>query len=98
MTKLHKPLLKVPAGQVYVAGKVLHTADDETYVITGDHSIADILRYLVRCASHDADYIRALLEEMYNLTSEVDKTTEISKSLKEALDKIEFLENSANGG
>lgn len=56
MSEIKKDLLKIPCGLTYFsrcggARTAQKVADSETYVMTEEHTVADILRYLISVSS-----------------------------------------------
>lgn len=64
MSEIKVELIKIMSGSQYLVNDKIMVADDETYVITESHTLADILRYVVKCANGDVEHISVLLKLM----------------------------------
>jgi len=61
MSEIKKELFKVPPGIKYFASGKERVADGETFVITKDHTLSDILRFCIQQSGGDIDEIKTIL-------------------------------------
>lgn len=60
--RVSMPEVKTPL--IHLAPGTVHTAGEEDYIITENHTLADILRFCVQHAGNDTNEIKAILEHL----------------------------------
>lgn len=61
MSEIKTPVYQIPQGRIYSTDTEAKLADAETYVINEDHTLNDILRFLVKQAGSKEE-VQTLLE------------------------------------
>ena len=59
MSEIKRDLLKIPPEFVYFANDKQYKADGETFVITEEHTISDIIRYCISCS--DIEEVKSII-------------------------------------